>query len=59
MINSKEFRELAFLTLGIYFNLSPEVSLRTADAFPVVASLPPKKRRPEMRLQFAGITQFI
>ena len=33
------------------------VSLRTADAFPVVASLPPKnreKRRPEMRLLFAG-----
>ena len=36
-------------------------SLRTADAFPVVASLPPKKsfseeekRRPEMRLRFAG-----
>ena len=37
-------------------------SLRTADAFPVVASLPPKnsyfsegeKRRPEMRLLFAG-----
>ena len=35
-----------------------EVSLRAADAFPVVASLPPKeegeKRRPEMRLRFAG-----
>ena len=38
------------------------VSLRTADAFPVVASLPPKnsyfsegeKQRPEMRLLFAG-----
>ena len=33
------------------------VSLRTADAFPVVASLPPKnieKRRPEMRLLFVG-----
>ena len=38
------------------------LSLRTADAFPVVASLPPKnsyfsegeKRRPEMRLLFAG-----
>ena len=36
-------------------------SLRTADAFPVVASLPPKnfflegeKRRPEMHLLFAG-----
>ena len=37
-------------------------SLRTADAFPNVASLPPKnsyfsegeKRRPEMRLLFAG-----
>ena len=29
-------------------------SLRTADAFPVVASLPPKKRQPEMRLLFAG-----
>ena len=37
-------------------------SLRTADAFPVVASLPPKnsyfsegkKRRTEMRLLFAG-----
>ena len=36
--------------------------LRTADAFPVVASLPPEnsyfskedKRRPEMRLLFAG-----
>ena len=36
------------------------VSLRTADAFPVVASLPPKnreKRRPEMRLLFAGYLQ--
>ena len=37
-----------------------QTSLRTADAFPVVASLPPKnfsegeKRRPEMRLRFAG-----
>ena len=36
------------------------VSLRTADAFPVVASLPPKtgekgeKQPPEMRLLFAG-----
>ena len=32
------------------------VSLRTADAFPVVASLPSEveKRRPEMRLRFAG-----
>ena len=32
------------------------VSLRTADAFPVVASLPPEgeKQRPEMRLLFAG-----
>ena len=35
-------------------------SLRTADAFPVVASLPPKEekeeetRRPEMRMLFAG-----
>ena len=31
-------------------------SLRTADAFPFVASLPPKggKRRPEMRPLFAG-----
>ena len=31
-------------------------SLRTANAFPVVASLPPKgeKRRPEMRLLFAS-----
>ena len=31
-------------------------SLQTADAFPVVASLPPEgeKRRPEMRLLFAG-----
>ena len=31
--------------------------VRTPDAFPVVASLPPKsreKRRPEMRLLFAG-----
>ena len=41
---------------------SENVSLRTADAFPVGASLPPKnnyfsegeKRRPEMRLLFAG-----
>ena len=39
-------------------------SLRTTEAFPVVASLPPKnsyfsegeKRRPEMRLLFAGYT---
>ena len=32
------------------------ISLRTADAFPVVASLPPEgeKRRPEMRLLLAG-----
>ena len=31
-------------------------SLRTADVFPVLASLPPKgeKRRPEIRLRFAG-----
>ena len=35
--------------------------MRTADAFPVVASLPPKtflereKRRPEMRLPFAAL----
>ena len=30
-------------------------SLRTADAFPVVAFLPPgEKQRPEMRLRFAG-----
>ena len=31
-------------------------SLRTADALPVVASLPPEggKRRPEMRLRLAG-----
>ena len=30
-------------------------SLRTADVFPVVASLPEEeKRRPEMRLLFAG-----
>ena len=31
-------------------------SLRTADVFPVVASLPPKreKQRPEIRLLFAG-----
>ena len=42
--------------------LPSENSLRTADAFPVVASLPPKnsyfsvgeRRRPEMRLRFAG-----
>ena len=41
---------------------SQTFSLRTADAFPVVASLPPKnsyfsegeKQRPEMRLRFAG-----
>ena len=42
-------------------------SLRTADAFPVVASLPPKiatlflegeKRRPEMRLLFAGYSLY-
>ena len=43
------------------FNLrgDPAISLRTADAFPVVASLPSnfsegQKRRPEMRLLFAG-----
>ena len=43
------------------FNLrgDPAISLRTADAFPVVASLPSnfsegEKRRPEMRLVFAG-----
>ena len=43
-------------------SIGPSVSLRTADAFPVVASLPPKnsyfsegeKRRPEMRLRLAG-----
>ena len=29
-------------------------SLGTADTFPVVASLPSKKRRPIMRLLFAG-----
>ena len=29
-------------------------SLGTADAFTVVASLPPMKRRPEMRLLFPG-----
>ena len=40
--------------------VEPPVSLRTADVFPVVASLLPKnfsegeKRRPEMRLRFAG-----
>ena len=57
------------LLLSFFFDLS---SLRTADVFPVVASLPPKnnaceperqnnfyfskgeKRRPEIRLRFAG-----
>ena len=37
------------------------VSLRTADACSVVASLPPKnreKRRPEMRLLFAGYLKY-
>ena len=40
--------------------VEPPVSLRTANVFPVVASRPPKnfsegeKRRPEIRLRFAG-----
>ena len=50
-----------YLTPGDCF-ATGSVSLRTADAFPVVASLSPKnsyfsegeKRRPEMRLRFAG-----
>ena len=33
-------------------------SLRTADSFPVVASLFEKKRRPEIRLLFAGYIAF-
>ena len=50
-----------------FFFLALRASLRTADVFPVVASLPPKnnnnnnsyfsegeKRRPEIRLRFAG-----
>ena len=62
--------------ISIFFDLS---SLRTADVFPVVASLPPKnnacepdrqidfrerpfsegeKRRPEIRLRFAGYDLF-
>ena len=64
------------LLLSFFFDLS---SLRTADVFPVVASLPPKnnacepdrqidfreryfsegeKRRPEIRLRFAGYDLF-
>ena len=43
-----------------HYSCPRSVSLQTTDAFPVVASLPPKnfsegeKRRPEMRLLFAG-----
>ena len=67
------YRILKFkCTLSSYFKaqrnvqknwtIAIECSLRTADAFPVVASLLPKnsyfsegeKRRPEMRLLFAG-----
>ena len=40
----------------VFPRIIPGDSLRSADAFPVVASLPPEgeKRRPEMRLRFAG-----
>ena len=42
---------------NLYFGYLQRSSLRTADAFPVVASLyfsEGEKRRPEMRLLFAG-----
>ena len=68
--NARLFSPETIITfISIFFDLS---SLRTADVFPVVASLPPKnnaceperqnnfyfsegeKRRPEIRLRFAG-----
>ena len=56
------FQWIDLFSLYVLMMLRCYPSLRTADAFPVVASLPPKnsyfsegeKRRPEMRLRFAG-----
>ena len=58
-----DLRSRIFGTLIVKFLAClPFLSLRSADVFPVVASLPPKmvfgpegeKRRPEIRLRFAG-----